>query len=120
MKLDDTQTRSDAPVARGVAQAAPAPLGRAGAALAHENGADPWQGRQWRLVYGPKDLDTGTRQCVHAQRHPRMRHLPPPKAGMNVRVLAKDGREYNRETARSRRTDAGVINLIPVEFEAGA
>ena len=71
-----------------------------------------------RIVYGPKDLETGTVRCVHAQRHPKLRHLPPPKAGMNVLCLAKDGRSYNRETARSGRSAAGVINLIPVEFES--
>jgi hypothetical protein len=80
--------------------------------------SEQWQGRQWRLVYGPKDLETGTRKCVHAQRHPKLRHLPPPKAGLLVRCIAKDGREYCRETARSRRNDHGVINLIPVEFES--
>ena len=31
------------------------------------------------MVYGPKDLATGSRKCRHAQRNPRMRHLPLPK-----------------------------------------
>ena len=75
--------------------------------------ADLWQGRQWRLVYGPQDLDTGSNRCVHAQRNPRMRHLPLPKAGMLVRALAKDGRDYYRETARSRANANAVINLVP-------
>ena len=80
--------------------------------------SDPWQGRQWRMVYGPNDLETGTRKCLHAQRNPRMRHLPLPKAGLLVRCLTKDGTECCRETARSRRNDHGIINLIPVEFES--
>ena len=79
--------------------------------------ADLWQGRQWRMVYGPNDLDTGTRKCRHAQRHPRMRHLPLPKAGMLVRCLQKDGTDCHRQTARSRRNDKGIINLVPVERE---
>ena len=69
------------------------------------------------MVYGPKDLDTGTRQCRHAQQNPRLRHLPLPKAGMLVRCLTKDGTDCYREAARSRRNDKGLINLIPVEFE---
>ena len=72
-----------------------------------------WQGRQWRLVYGPKDLDTGSAQCVHAQCNPAHRHLPLPKAGLLVRCLAKDGRDYYRETARSRANANAVINLVP-------
>lgn len=80
--------------------------------------ADLWQGRQWRMVYSKDDLDTGTRKCLHAQRNPRLRHLPLPKAGLLVRCLTKDGTECCRETARSRRNEAGIINLIPVEFES--
>ena len=120
MHENDAQTRSDAPGARGVVpKAAPAPLGRADADLKPENRTpDPWQGRQWRFVWGPKDLETGTRKCRHAQRHPRMRHLPLPRAGLLVHCIAKDGRTYSRETARSRRNDRAVINLIPVEFES--
>jgi hypothetical protein len=72
-----------------------------------------WKGRQWRLVYGPKDLDTGPLQCVHAQCNPRLRHLPLPKAGLLVRCLAKDGRDYYRETARSRANANAVISLVP-------
>jgi hypothetical protein len=75
--------------------------------------AEAWKGHHWRLVYGPKDLETGPRQCVHAQRNPKLRHLPLPKAGLLVRVLAKDGREYCRESARSRANADGVINLVP-------
>ena len=80
--------------------------------------SDLWKGRQWRLVYFAKDLDTDTRRCVHAQRHPKLRHLPLPKAGLLVRCVDKDGREWCREAARSRRNDTGIINLIPVEFES--
>ena len=58
--------------------------------------ADLWRGRQWRMVYGPKDLETGTRKCRHAQRNPRMRHLPLPKAGLLVRCLTRDGTECCR------------------------
>ena len=47
-----------------------------------------------------------------------MRHLPLPKAGLLVRCIDKDGREWCRETARSRRNERGLINLIPVEFES--
>ena len=65
------------------------------------------------LVYGPKDLDTGSAQCVHAQCNPAHRHLPLPKAGLLVRCLAKDGRDYYRETARSRANANAVINLVP-------
>lgn len=70
------------------------------------------------MVYGPNDLETGTKRCRHAQRNPRMRHLPLPKAGLLVRCLTGDGAECCRETARSRRNDKHVINLIPVEFES--
>ncbi|MDE0228013.1 MAG: hypothetical protein OXJ62_04075 [Spirochaetaceae bacterium] len=77
-----------------------------------------WKGRAWRMVYGPKDLDTGTRKCLHAQRNPRLLHLPLPKAGTLVRAITKDGTDCCRETARSRRNDKGIINLIPVEFES--
>ena len=69
------------------------------------------------MVYGPKDLATGTRKCRHAQRNPRFRHLPLPKAGMLVRCLTKDGTDCYRQTARSRANDKGIINLIPVERE---
>ena len=75
--------------------------------------ADLWQGRQWRLVYSSEDLETGPRQCQHAQRHPKLRHLPLPKAGLLVRALAKDGRDYYRETARSHANEKHVINLVP-------
>ena len=84
---------------------------------------DLWKGYQRRgpqvaLVYGPKDLDTGTRKCLHAQRNPRLRHLPLSKAGLLVRCLTRDGTDCCRETTRSRRNEAGIINLIPVEFES--
>ena len=46
-----------------------------------------------------------------------MRHLPLPKAGLLVRCLTKDGTDCCRETARSRRNERGLINLIPWEFE---
>ena len=48
--------------------------------------SDLWQGRQWRMVYGPQDLDTGTKRCLHAQRNPRLRYLPLPRAGLLVRA----------------------------------
>ena len=119
MRENDAQTRSDAPGARGMVppKVPPAPLRRADVALTHENGTpDPWKGRQWRLVYGPKDLETGSQKCRHAQRHPGMRHLPLPKAGLLVHVIDKDGVLHHRETARSRRNAAAVINLVPTEF----
>ena len=30
--------------------------------------ADLWHGRQWRMVSGPNDLETGTRKCRHPAR----------------------------------------------------
>ena len=72
---------------------------------------DLWRGRQWRFVYGPEDLDIGGPRCRHAQRHPRMRHLPLPKAGLAVLVLDKDGVEHHRATARSRTNRQAIINL---------
>ena len=81
--------------------------------------AGAWHGLQWRLVYGPEDLATGPRQAQHAQRHhPKLRHLPLPKAGLLIRAIGKDGKVYYREAARSRANDKAVINLVPPEFTA--
>ena len=66
-----------------------------------------------RKTWTPARADACTRQ-----RHPKLRHLPLPKAGLLVRCVDKDGREWCREAARSRRNDTGIINLIPVEFES--
>ena len=70
------------------------------------------------MVYSKTDLETGTRKCLHAQRNPKLRHLPLPRAGLLVRCLQKDGTDCYRETARSRRNEAGIINLIAYEFES--
>ena len=85
--------------------------------------AGAWHGHQRRgpqvaLVYGPEDLATGPRQAQHAQRHPKLRHLPLPKAGLLIRAIGKDGRTHYREAARSRANDRAVIHLVPPEFTA--
>ena len=41
----------------------------------------------WRMVYAPDDLDTGPRQCQHAQRCPGLSHLPLPKGGYCITAV---------------------------------
>lgn len=67
----------------------------------------------WRLVYSPTDLDTGPRQCRHAQRAPGLRRLPLPRAGRSIDAVCKDGSIVTRTTKRTRRNAAHVINLEP-------
>ena len=71
----------------------------------------------WRLVYAPDDLDTGPRQCRHAQRALGLRHLPLPKAGLPVSCVAKDGSILTRTVARTKANAQHVINLTPLGRE---
>ena len=62
-------------------------------------------------IYAPDDLETGPRQCQHAQRCPGLSHLPLPKGGYCITAVCKEGSFVTRTVARTKANCNHVVNL---------